>query len=367
MRKPPWRVPAALSFALLGALDCGGGTSKTGSPAATSPSGKIYVTVYGTDQVEVFDATTHAALPAIALGSGRGPAILLKTPDGKKLYSANWKDNTISAIDLSTSGVTTIQLDSRPWVVAMSPAGDVVYAGLNSNKIAVISTTTDAIARNIDTGGLLPESIIVSPDGATLYVAIVDQNSIGSLLGGTIEAISSSTGAIVHPALTVGMTPAWITISADGATVFTLNFLSNDVSVVDTAMWKLSNTIPVGSNAEPIIGAVAPGGPLVVTNFGSANVAIVDPATGAVVHTFPTSGRPVGIDFSADGAHGYVTDFGANSLTVPLDPLDIESGDLTSAIGTGPGEIVEFDPSTGAVTGAPITTMGAGPTSIVVE
>src|SRR3984957_14759917 len=146
----------------------GGAGSATSPPPDAGPSSKIFVPVYGTDEIAVIDGASRAVVDRIPLGAGKGPAILLKTPDGKKLYSANWKDNTISAIDPSTGGVTTIQLDSRPWVVAMSPAGDVVYAWLNSNKIAVISTMTDAITRNIDTGGLLPESIIVSPDGATL-------------------------------------------------------------------------------------------------------------------------------------------------------------------------------------------------------
>ncbi|HEX4445543.1 MAG TPA: hypothetical protein VH044_02355, partial [Polyangiaceae bacterium] len=103
----------ALVFTLLAFLSpaspaaCGGGTAKSSGPAA-SGAGKIFVTVYGSDQVEVFDATSHAPLTPIPLGSGRGPAIILKTPDGKKLYTANWKDSTISAIGLAATKVTTI-------------------------------------------------------------------------------------------------------------------------------------------------------------------------------------------------------------------------------------------------------------------
>ena len=96
------------------------------------PSGKIYVTVYGTDEIVAIDEASRAVVQHIPLGAGKGPAILLRTPDGKKLYSANWKDNTLSAVNVATGAVTSIALGGqRPWVEAMSPMGDVVYVGLD--------------------------------------------------------------------------------------------------------------------------------------------------------------------------------------------------------------------------------------------
>jgi YVTN family beta-propeller protein len=359
---------------------CGGSTSdhpptaSGGAPdgGTSGATGTIYVTVYGADAVSAYDATSHALLRSISLGSGKGPAILLKTPDGKKLYVANWTDNTVSAVDVASGNVTNIALGSRPWVIAMSPAGDAVYAGLNANSIAVISTDSDTVTRMIDTNGLLPESIIVSPDGNTLYVAPVDQSSITGLLGGSVEAIAASDGSVIHAAIPVGMTPAWISVSPDGSKVYTLNFLSNSVSVVDSAAWKVTSTVPLGSGADPIIGAVTPSGTLVVTNFGSASVALIDGSSDQVTSTFKTSGRPVGVDISPDGSRGYVTDFGPSSLSESPNPLALQSGDLSSSIGTGPGEVVVFDPSTGAAIGDPIVVEGAtptspaGPTSVVV-
>ena len=86
-------------LAAAGALGaCGGSTS--GSPAeggAPATANKIYVTVYGNDEIVGIDGTSRAVVDHIALGppvapaKAKGPAILLKTPDGKKLYAANWK------------------------------------------------------------------------------------------------------------------------------------------------------------------------------------------------------------------------------------------------------------------------------------
>ena len=366
------RVLVLAASGVLGA--CGGSTS--GSTADAGPqagSGKIFVTVYGTDEIVGIDDATHAVVDHIPLGppvapaTAKGPAILLKTPDGKKLYAANWRDNTLSAVDVATLKVTNVTLGSRPWVEAMSPKGDVVYAGLNSNSIAVVSTASDTVVRSLDTKGLLPESIIVSPDGNTLYVALADQSSVTGLLGGTIAALSSADGTILHPDLTVGSAPAWISISPDGSKVFTLNFLGNSISVVDTAAWTVSATVKNGSINEPIIGGVAPKGTLVVTDFGSPpNVALLDTSTNMVTHTFATSGRPVGVEFSPDGTRGYVAVFGADSLKLAPNPLALQSGDLSSQIGSDPGHVVVFDVATGAPIGAPIDVGGAGPTSVVV-
>ena len=234
--------------------------------------------------------------------------------------------------------MTTIPLGSRPWVEAMSPKGDVVYAGLNANTIAVISTASDTVVRMIDTKNLLAESIIVSPDGNTLYVALADQSSIAGLLApGKIAALSSTDGTVVHPDLTVGEAPAWITISPDGSKVFSLNFLSNSISVIDTAAWTVSTTVTNASINEPIIGGVAPNGTLAVTDFGNPpNVALLDTTTHQVTHTLKTSGRPVGIDFSPDGTRGYATVFGADSLSIAPDPLALQSGNLSSRDRLGP-------------------------------
>lgn len=379
------RLRALLSLRLLGAgaavfaVSCGGSTTSSGKPPAATST--LYVTVYGTDEIVSVDEASRAVVDHIPLGSAggpaKGPAILLKTPDGKKLYAANWKDNTISAVDVATKAVATIALGSRPWVEAMSPQGDVVYAGLNAGTIAVISTADDTVSRMIDTQGQLAESIIVSPDGKTLYVAFSNPNDISSLIGGAITAISSADGSVTHAAVAVGMSPAWVAVSPDGSTVYALNFLSNSVSAIDTATWTVAGTIPVKSSSdpvpapalgqEPIIGAVSASGALVVTNFGTSDLVVIDPKTNAVVHSLPTPGRPVGIDFSADGTKGYATSFGPDSKGISPDPFALESGNLDSAIGSDPGSIVVFDVATGAAIGGPIGVGGAGPTSVVAE
>ncbi len=356
---------AAASIAL--AAGCGGNTSTGGPNTAGDITGKIYVAVYGADAIDIFDSTSHAMTGTIPLGSGRGPAILLKTPDGKKLFTANWKDNSLSIIDPASLTATNLPLGSRPWVIAMAPAGDVLYAGLNAGSIAVVSTSTGVITRSIDTQMQLPESLAVSSDGNTLYAVLVDASDVLNFLSGSVTGLSASTGAVVNPAVTVGEVPAWITVSPDGTTLYTLNFLGDSISVVDTASWAVRGTITLASGAWPIVGGVSSSGELVVTDFGTSDVALVRQGEASVTSTFKTNGRPVGVDFSPDGKTGYVTDFGPSSLMTSPSVTALQSGDLDSEIGTGPSEVVVFDVASGAVTGDPIVVQGAGAISVVVE
>ncbi len=359
-----------LAFAspLLALLACGSSPSRAASDGgAGGPSGltgTIYVSMYGDDEITVIDQATNAIVQHIPLASGSGPAVMLATPDNKKLYTANWSNNTVSAVDIATSTVTAIALDGRPWAITMGPAGT-LYAALTSDKIAEIDTTSDTISGSIDTSPDYQESVVVSPDGKTLYV---DPTSGGLAPGNTLEALSSTDGSVVHPTITVGNTPAFASISPDGSRVYTLNFLDGTVSVVDTQSWSVLATVDTGSGSQPIISSSTPDGLLVVTNFGLGNLVTVDYATNAIVNTLALDGRPVGVGgYNADGTLGYVVDFGHASLAPEsiTEGLSFLNGDLSGFVGDGPGNLTAFNPVTGQKIGSSIP-LGKGPTSVVV-
>jgi YVTN family beta-propeller protein len=314
----------------------------------------VYVTSTGADEVNIVDEATRSVTGHIPVG--QFPAIILATPDHTKLYTANWGDDTLSAVSVATQKVTSIPLKGKPWVEAMSPDGKTVYAGLGSNEIAVISVESDTVVRSIpfDT---LPASVIVSPDSETLYVAKLSDNSL--------EAIST-TGDVQHESLTVGTAPAWITLSPDGGTVYTLNFVSGDVSVVDTTAWKVVATIPLGSDSAGIVGNVSPDGRvLCIADYGTVDLSAVDTSTNTATWKLPTKGRPVGIGFSPDGTRGFAGDYGEDSLAVTANDLIMALASMQNLRATSPGALTVFDPATGEKMGEPIT-VSPGPSSIVV-
>lgn len=337
----------------LGMVLLGGWASACASDGGdVERAARIYATIAGSHEVAVIDDDTHEVLRTIPVG--QGPAILLSTPDHGQLYSANWADDTISAIDVATDEVTSIAVGSRPYVIAMSPDGARLYAGLQANAIAVIDTETNAVVQMFGTPQL-PASLIVSPDGATLYVA--------TLLPSTLRAISATTGEVIHPAITVGSMPAWITISHDGTQVFTLNFLSDDVTVVDTESWTITETVETGAGTQGIIGNVTPDDThLYVTNHGTSDMIAIDTSSYAITQTIELTGRPVGVNFNDDGSRVYVTDFGPASLSVPADVTYLTTGNFT---GSGNGQVSVFDVTSGERIGNVID-VGPGATSVVV-
>lgn len=321
-----------------------------------APSGvHIYATVSGEHEVVVIDEGSREIIEHIAVGEG--PAILLASPDFDRLYTANWRDNTVSSIERATSEVTNVQLTGRPYVIALSPSGDALYVGTNPTGIVVIDTTTGVIERTIPTEELAA-SLIVSPDGDTLYIATVPLGGLG-----TLRAISTETDEVVHEAITVGSAPAWITISPDGSKVFALNFLSDDISVVDTATFEVVETVSTGAGSQAIIGNVTPdGSTLYVTNHGSGELMAIDTESYEITQTIALDGRPVGVQFNADGSRVYTTDFGTESLMSAPDLGYLLTGVLAA---TGPGQVRVFETATGEEVGGRVET-GPGATSVVV-
>ena len=325
-----------------------------GSRGPSKPGARIYVTLAGDDEVISIDDDTHEILSHIP--TGQGPAIILSTPDHAQLYTANWEDNSVTVIDVASEKPKTISLPGRPYVIAMAPNGDFVYAGLNNKSIAVISTKTKAVDKYFPTK-ILAASIIVSPDGAILYVA-----SLAGLAPGNLGAMHADTGEVAWETITVGAAPAWITMTPDGETVYTLNFLSDSVSVVRTTPWEVTTTVSTGKGSQAIIGNVTPDGSrLYVTNHGTGELMAIDTTTNKPVQTIKLDGRPVGVNFNTDGSRVYVGDFGKQSLSYPADTNFLLTGKFSTM---EPGQVNTFDTKTGKRIGKPVA-VGPGPTSIV--
>ena len=327
-------------------------TGCSGAVASKSgPPGTLYVTMYGDNEITVFDQATLAVTGHIPVG--QGPAVLLATPDNKKLYTANWSDMTISAVDIATSAVTSIPLTGRPWAISLNPAGTTLFAGLASNALVAIDTTTDMVTATYDTSPNFPESVVVSADGTQVYIDPTSTNdlSVSTLTSGTLESLSATDGGVVQPSLTVGGTPAWLSISPDGTRAYTLNFIPGTMSVVDTATWTVVATVTTGS--QPIISSSTPNNQLVVvTDFGASKLVTVDFMTNKVQSTLALTGRPVGVGgYNATGTLGYVVDFGAMSEGTETlsESLSFLMGNLSS-FDQGPGNLTAFNPQTGQTT-----------------
>jgi len=174
---------------------------------ATGGAYAVYVSCSGSNKVVVVDAndgTSSYAKSATEYTVGStanpGPMGLAVMPNGSKVYVANWTESSISVINTSTSGVSTIASGSGiaalslPFGVAVSPDGLKVYVSNSGalDTISVIATASDTVTAAISVGQV-PMGVAISPDGTKLVAA----NSI------------ANTASVINPVTnTVSATPA---------------------------------------------------------------------------------------------------------------------------------------------------------------
>ncbi len=274
--------------------------------------GGTQVFVKLTEKLMIVDAETWEVLrelpyPGKEQGSMHG---LVVSGDGKRVFvtgstkyllearcngNGDWSWQTPIALSKANAHLTGIALsrDERTAFVCASIPNSLLVVDLQSGKIQTAIPT-----------GVCPFGIVVSPDGHTAYVSnfggchprpgehaepsagtlvAVDDRSIS--LSGTITRVDlqalKATGE-----LEVGLHPSDLALSADGARLFVANSNADSVSVVDTAAWKVHETINVRPDDKLPFGSIcnalalsSDGRTLLVANGGNNALAVVALAT----------------------------------------------------------------------------------------
>ena len=215
-----------------------------------------------------------------------------------RVYRANAATNDVSVFDTSPEGPEGSL--SNPYAIAFSPAdvsGDVRYAYVTNNgssHVTVIDTHTYAVVAEIEVGW--------DPTGLAVSKA-------GPKKGYVYVATDDDTVAVIKPDFTleevidVGRSPHGVVVSADGAYVYVANESADDqgdfiVSVIRTS----DNTVTAITSpdlSDPF-GLTIGGKLLYVTNIGLSDgvddVAVIDidPTSGTfhtVLGTFGAGGK----------------------------------------------------------------------------
>ena len=230
-------------------------------------------------------------------------------------------------IPLSTNTV-------NPSGVALAADGRTAYVGLSiDNTLAIVDLGAGKVTNRIPTG-ICPFDVLLSADGQTAYVSnfggrrprkgehaelsagtpvAVDDRSLAT--SGTISRIDLRAGRTTGE-VSVGLHPSDLELSPDGAFLFVANANSDSVSVIDTASFRVCETIAVRPDPHLPFGSITnalavskDGRTLFVANGGNNAIAVVKLPTKAhpssVLSGFiPTGWFPGGV--CTDGTHLYV-------------------------------------------------------------
>jgi len=347
--------------------------------AAVTPDGcdmdpKVYVSNLRSDSVSVIDAKTDSVIATIPVG--RNPFAIAITPDCSKAYVGNSgnlfiPENSVSVIDVkmdtaidvnpATPEIDPITVGLNPGAMAITPDGSKLYVAnfgsedVPDNTVSVIDVETDSVidvnpqTPEIDpiTVGLRPGALAITSDGSRVYVT----NSFDS----TFTVINTATDAVIDTitnTIRVGQQddpqfkPAGIAIA--GSRGYVANSDSDTVSVIDLSKNEVVAAIDVGT--RPLVVATTPDGSKVyVTNLLSNNVSVIDVQKsvndpgGAVIATIPVGNIPIGIGITPNGLKAYVGNCNCG-VADPVNPdtvsvIDVATNSVIAEVEVGFGPL----------------------------
>jgi YVTN family beta-propeller protein len=209
--------------------------------------GKFYFTAEGSNSIARYDAATNA-VDWRASTSQEGTHMLVATPDGATIFTANIRSNSVSCIRMNPKTGTY--------------------------KISQIAV------------GKGPEGIDISPSGAEVWAA----NS-GD---GTVSIIDVGSCRVIGAVDVKTKRSNRVRFTKDGKLVLISDLGAGEVVAVDAVLRKEVRRVKLGSSVEGIL-MLPDGGHAIVAVSGDNKLAVMDLKTLEVASTFETGKDPDGM------------------------------------------------------------------------
>ena len=235
----------------------------------TDSDGSLHGAVLGADGTFSWEATITLPGPN---GKGNSAPGGLAVDESGSIYVALSRNNTLGIVDVAGRRVIAeIPVGIAPYTVAIAGTkayvsnwggrrpvdGDVTGPTSGSRAVVdpetgVASTGTVSVidlARRTALGeiavGLHPSGMALSPDGATLYVANANSDTI-SVIDTRTDQVTATLGAKPLPELPFGSAPNALAVSPDGTTLYVANGGNNLLLVLDLPGGEVRGLIPTG-------------------------------------------------------------------------------------------------------------------------
>jgi YVTN family beta-propeller protein len=205
---------------------------------AVSKDGKTLVAAnFENDSISIIDITTRKVTkeikffrPGDKIATGEFPFdVAIKSAENgqaAKVFISSQRDNEVLAVDITSGQITRIPIGSQPNKVLLSSSQNRLYvANGNDDSISVIDTNNNRVIQTISLSrpgekykGANPNSLTLSPDGRTLYVTLGGENAI---------AVVDLQGGRVNGRIPTGWYPNSVSVSQDGQRLYVVNAKSN--------------------------------------------------------------------------------------------------------------------------------------------
>jgi YVTN family beta-propeller protein len=216
---------------------------------AVHPStGKLYVCNEANHEIWVLRPKVLTLEAVVAVG--QHPHSCVIGADRSHLYVSNWGSQNVSVVDMNRARrVRDIAVGLRPNDMTLAPDGRLFVACAGDNTVHVVQTRSvevpeagPSLTRRIPEGtreiistslypgspeGSTPDSVAVSPDGRTLFVANADNNNV--MVVDVSNSLSEEARrnresvSVVEGFIPVGWYPSAVAVSPDNQTLFVAN------------------------------------------------------------------------------------------------------------------------------------------------
>jgi YVTN family beta-propeller protein len=222
--------------------------------AWSADGARLFVSGGVDDVVHVFDFDASVPAGKLAASWRVAPAPDLNMPAGMcvdatgRLFVALQRSHRVVRLAADGTVDLDVQLAPESFPFECAARGGLLYVSLwGRGEVAVLDAETGAASASIATGPH-PSELLLSPDGARLFVSNANENTVSVIdtaVGRVTETISSS----LFPGAPPGSTPNSLALSPDGRTLLVANADNNDVAVIDVAEPGRSRAlgfVPVG-------------------------------------------------------------------------------------------------------------------------
>ncbi len=189
----------------------------------TFAAGAVYFTVEGSRAVARYDPGSDRINWLMGTGQQQTHMVVV-TPDGKKLYTANIGSNTVTAIELATGRMIQISVGQGPEGIDLSPDGKELWvAHRNDGMLSVIDVATDKVKESFKVGEM-PIRVKFTPDGRRVLISNARGNEV---------AIFDAATRKEWKRIPVGAVPVGLLVTPDGKRAFVAATQANKVSVIN--------------------------------------------------------------------------------------------------------------------------------------
>ncbi len=261
------------------------------------------------------NGTAGASTVSVSYAGLNANTTIVFIPEYPKILITNLLSSNITAINASNGKEITFSNFSLPESIAASSNGTIAYIAVSGNKVKMLNLLNGNVIGSIKVGSY-PSAIL--DENGYLYIANSGSNNV---------TIARENGSIVK-SISTGIFPDYEAASGNGAYVFVLNLLSENVTMINS----LSIAKSIKLNYVPYAIASNYNGSIIYATFPAINqVSAISTKNGSVLWQAYAGLIPFGISYNSKLNRLYVTDIGTSSVSV----INASTGSHIGSINVG--------------------------------